>query len=192
MPAQDLQQITVGGGCFWCIEAVFNHIFGVEKVVSGYSGGSVPGAPSYREVSSGITGHAEVVQISFNPKLISDKELLVIFMTSHNPTILTRKGGGNGSQYRSVIFYHDAAQKKIAQKVLKTTAAKLDKAITTEINALTAFFEAEEYHQNYFEKNPNGGFCTGIIAPKLAKLKLLHPTKIKASDTVISALKMKN
>ena len=170
---------TVGGGCFWCVEAVFRQIKGVEKVVSGYSGGKAPGKPTYREVCSGLTGHAEVVQIHFKPKVISYAEILTIFMTSHDPTTLNRQGADVGTQYRSVIFYHDAEQKKIAETVIGEMASYFDDPIVTELSPLDIFYEAEDYHQDYYANNTSQGYCSAIITPKLAKLRKMHSDKLK-------------
>lgn len=171
--------MTIGGGCFWCTEAVFKEIKGVEKVVSGYSGGSVPGTPTYREVCSGLTGHAEVVQISFNPEIISFEDLLIVFMTTHDPTTLNRQGADSGTQYRSVIFYHDENQKQIAEKVLNEVGNHFDNPIVTELSPLEKFHPAEDYHQNYYENNHSQGYCTAVISPKLAKLRKMHASKLK-------------
>lgn len=179
MENSELQKMTVGGGCFWCTEAVFDQIKGVEKVVSGYSGGKVPGVPTYREVCSGLTGHAEVIQVSFNPTIISFKELLEIFMTSHDPTTLNRQGADSGTQYRSVIFYHDEEQREIAEKVLNEMASYFDDSIVTELSPLEKFFPAESDHQDYYLNNPSQGYCRVVISPKLAKLRSLHADKLK-------------
>ncbi len=141
MSNKKLQIATLGGGCFWCIEAVFNEIKGVEKIVSGYTGGTAPGKPTYREVCSGLTGHAEVVQITFDQNVISYEDLLVIFMTSHDPTTLNRQGGDTGTQYRSVIYYHDNAQKEIATIVSKEVASYYEDPIVTEISPLGHFMK---------------------------------------------------
>ena len=170
---------TVGGGCFWCTEAVFQEIKGVEKVVSGYSGGTVPGHPTYREICSGLTGHAEVVQITFDSNVISYEEILVIFMTTHDPTTLNRQGADRGTQYRSVIFYHDDTQKVIAENVVKEVAKYYEDAIVTEIAPLDVFYEAEKEHQDYYRNNQNQGYCSFVITPKLAKLRKLHAGKLK-------------
>jgi len=179
MENRELQKMTVGGGCFWCTEAVFDQIKGVEKVVSGYSGGTVPGTPTYREVCSGLTGHAEVIQVSFDAALISYKDLLKIFMTSHDPTTLNRQGADVGTQYRSVIFYHDENQKKVAEKVLAEMESYFDEAIVTELSPLEKFFPAESDHQDYYANNPSQGYCRAVISPKLAKLRRLHADKLK-------------
>jgi len=173
-----LEILTVGGGCFWCIEAVFQQVKGVEKVVSGYSGGNVPGKPTYREVCSGLTGHAEVVQVRFDPEVISYEELLVIFMTSHDPTSLNKQGADVGTEYRSVVFYNNEEQKKIAELVKKEIAPYYGETIVTEISPLTEFYEAEKYHQNYYNDNQNKGYCSFVITPKLVKLRKLHADKL--------------
>ncbi|WGH76246.1 peptide-methionine (S)-S-oxide reductase MsrA [Tenacibaculum tangerinum] len=179
MKKDKLETVTVGGGCFWCVEAVINQIKGVEEVVSGYMGGIVPGTPTYREVCSGLTGHAEVVQATFNPEIISYKELLMIFMTSHNPTTLNRQGGDIGTQYRSVIFYHNEQQELIAQKVVEELTPYYEDAIVTEISPASRFYPAEDYHQNYYENNKDQIYCSMVISPKLAKLKKLYDSKLK-------------
>lgn len=171
--------LTVGGGCFWCIEAIFQQIKGVEKVVSGYSGGNAPGKPTYREVCSGLTGHAEVVQVEFDANVISYEDLLVIFMTSHDPTTLNRQGADVGTQYRSVVYYHNEEQKEIAEKVISKVAPYYDKDIVTEITKLDIFYPAEEYHQNYYNQNQEKGYCSFVITPKLSKLRKLHADKLK-------------
>ncbi len=181
MENKELQRMTVGGGCFWCTEAVFDQIKGVEKVVSGYSGGNVPGTPTYREVCSGLTGHAEVIQVSFDPNIISYKELLEIFMTSHDPTTLNRQGADMGTQYRSVIFYHDNEQKEIAEKVLEEMASHYDNPIVTELSPLEKFFPAEKDHQDYYKNNPSQGYCRVVISPKIAKLRKMHADKLKSA-----------
>jgi peptide-methionine (S)-S-oxide reductase len=181
MENKELQIMTVGGGCFWCTEAVFDQIKGVENVMSGYSGGNVPGIPTYREVCSGLTGHAEVIQVSFDPAVVSYKDLLNIFMTSHDPTTLNRQGGDKGTQYRSVIFYHDNAQKEIAENVLKEMASYYEDPIVTELSALEKFFPAEADHHDYYAKNPNQGYCAAVITPKIAKLRKMHADKLKTA-----------
>lgn len=170
---------TLGGGCFWCVEALLQQIRGVEGIVSGYSGGNAPGHPTYKEVCSGLTGHAEVVQVSFDPKKISYKDLLTVFMTSHDPTTLNRQGGDIGTQYRSVIFYHNDTQREIAETVLKEMASYYDDPIVTEISEATPFYEAEDYHQDYYRNNTSQGYCSAVITPKLAKLRKMHADKLK-------------
>ncbi len=181
MENRKLETLTVGGGCFWCIEAIFQQIEGVEKVVSGYSGGTVPGTPTYREVSSGRTGHAEVVQVNFNPSILAYEELLFIFMTSHDPTTLNQQGADLGSQYRSVVYYHNDEQKEISEEIIKQLAPHFDKPITTEVNVAEAFHAAEDYHQDYYNQNNSAGYCTAIITPKLAKLRKMHGEKLKVT-----------
>lgn len=166
------ETITLGSGCFWCVEAVFERVKGVEKVVSGYSGGSIAN-PTYREVTSGLTGHAEVVQVTFDPNVISLVQILEIFWKTHDPTTLNRQGADIGTQYRSAVFYHNE-QQKITAMTLKD---KLEKAviwsnsIVTEITALKSFYQAEEYHQEYYRKNPNQPYCQFVIVPKLEKFE---------------------
>lgn len=179
MTNRKLEIATIGGGCFWCTEAVFLEIKGVEKVVSGYSGGIAPGKPTYREVCSGLTGHAEVVQVTFDPGVISYQDILTIFMTSHDPTTLNRQGADSGTQYRSVIYYHDDRQKEMAEKVVKEVSPYFDDPIITEISPLNIFYEAEDYHQNYYDNNSSQGYCSAVITPKLAKLRLRHADKLK-------------
>lgn len=173
------QIATVGGGCFWCTEAIFREIKGVTKVVSGYAGGNVPGKPTYREVCSGLTGHAEVIQITFDSDLISYKEILTIFMTTHDPTTLNRQGADVGTQYRSVIFYHSESQKETATELLQELQVYFDNPIVTEISEAPLFFEAEEYHQNYYEQNKEQSYCSFVITPKLQKLRKLFADKLK-------------
>lgn len=170
---------TFGGGCFWCTEAVFNEIKGVEKVISGYSGGNVPGKPTYREICSGLTGHAEVIQIHFDSEVVSFKELVIIFMTTHNPTTLNRQGADVGTQYRSVIFYHNESQKEIAKQVFEEITPYFENPIVTELSPAVTFHEAEDYHQNYYANNPSQGYCNAVISPKLSKLRQLYAHKLK-------------
>jgi len=174
---------TLGGGCFWCIEAVLQQVKGVEKIVSGYTGGNAPGKPTYREVCSGLTGHAEVVQVNFDPLVISYHDLLIVFMTSHDPTTLNRQGGDVGTQYRSVIYYHNDLQKEMAQTVVKEVSSFYDNPIVTEISELGTFYEAEAYHQDYYRNNTSQGYCSAVITPKLAKLRKMHADKLKGVST---------
>jgi peptide-methionine (S)-S-oxide reductase len=174
-----MQIATFGGGCFWCTEAVFQEVKGVEKVASGYSGGNVPEKPTYREISSGLTGHAEVVQVTFDESIISYKDILIIFMTTHDPTTLNKQGADVGTQYRSVIFYENDTQHKIAEQVVKEMAAHYDNPIITEVSLFDAFYEAEKEHQDYYKSNQNNGYCNFVITPKLAKLRKLHADKLK-------------
>jgi peptide-methionine (S)-S-oxide reductase len=177
--SKNLQIATVGGGCFWCTEAVFQEVKGVEKVVSGYAGGNVPGRPTYREICSGLTGAAEVVQITFDAYLLSYETILVIFMTTHDPTTLNRQGADRGTQYRSVIFHHDAVQQKIAKQVVTELQAYFEAPIVTEISDAPVFYEAEKEHQDFYKNNNGQGYCTYVIEPKLAKLRKLHADLLK-------------
>lgn len=179
MKEKNIQTATIGGGCFWCVEAVLQELKGVEKVISGYTGGKAPGKPTYREVCSGLTGHAEVVQVSFDPETISYKDLVTVFMTSHDPTTLNQQGGDRGTQYRSVIYYRDDEQKDTAETVVKEMASYYDNPIVTEISPLGTFYEAEEYHQDYYRNNTAQGYCSAVITPKLAKLRKMHAEKLK-------------
>ncbi|MDN3511219.1 MAG: peptide-methionine (S)-S-oxide reductase MsrA [Candidatus Jettenia sp.] len=171
---------TLAGGCFWCLEALFLELRGVEKVESGYSGGNVPN-PSYDQVCTGTTGHAEVVQITFDPTIISFRELLEVFFTIHDPTTLNRQGADVGIQYRSAIFYHTQEQREIAEHVMKEfREAKIwDAPIVTEMRAFTTFYRAEEYHQGYYKRNPEQPYCRIVIEPKVAKLRKQYRAKLK-------------
>jgi peptide-methionine (S)-S-oxide reductase len=175
-----LETATLGAGCFWCVEAVFENLKGVESVVSGYSGGFVKN-PAYREVCNGTTGHAEVVQVHFDPSIISFEEILEVFWLTHNPTTLNRQGADMGTQYRSAIFYQDEKQKEIAEKSKKKMQESgiFDKPIVTEISPFKNFYKAEDYHQDYYSKNPEQPYCTVVINPKLQKLKSHFVDKIK-------------
>jgi len=181
METKNLQLATFGGGCFWCTEAVFQEVRGVEKVVSGYSGGTVPGHPTYREICSGLTGHAEVIQVTFDADTISYEDILVIFMTTHDPTTLNRQGADVGTQYRSVIFYCNEKQKKIAELVVKEISSYYENIVVTEISLLKTFYEAEKEHQDYYRNNQTQGYCSFVITPKLAKLRKLHSDKLKSN-----------
>ncbi|NRB61290.1 MAG: peptide-methionine (S)-S-oxide reductase MsrA [Winogradskyella sp.] len=179
MTTKNLQIATVGGGCFWCTEAVFQEVKGVEKVISGYSGGNVPGKPTYREICSGLTGHAEVVQVTFDANVISYTDILVIFMTTHDPTTLNRQGADRGTQYRSVIYYHNDTQKEVANAVVEELGKYYDDPIVTEISEAQTFYDAEQEHQDFYKNNPDYGYCNFVIDPKLAKLRKLHADKLK-------------
>lgn len=170
---------TLGGGCFWCLEAVYQEVQGVESIVSGYAGGDVPD-PSYKAVCTGRTGHAEVVQVTFDPQQISYRQILEIFFAIHNPTTLNRQGADVGTQYRSVIFYHDQQQKQVAQEVIAEAQEAWDDPIVTEVTPLPEFYKAEEYHQNYYRNNPYQGYCQMVVAPKLAKFRKTFKEKRKA------------
>jgi peptide-methionine (S)-S-oxide reductase len=179
MKDQKTKIATFGGGCFWCTEAVFQEVRGVEKVVSGYTGGNAPGKPTYREVCSGLTGHAEVVQLTFNPELISYGDLLRIFMTTHDPTTLNRQGADVGTQYRSVIYYHGEAQQQTAKEVLKEIKEYYEDKIVTELTKATIFYEAEDDHQDYYRNNTQQGYCSFVITPKLNKFRKMHADKLR-------------
>ncbi|KAA2217403.1 peptide-methionine (S)-S-oxide reductase MsrA [Maribacter flavus] len=176
-----MEVMTVGGGCFWCVEAIFQQVKGVEKVVSGYSGGDCPGHPTYREICSGRTGHAEVVKVTFDPKVISYEELLVIFMTTHDPTTLNKQGADVGTQYRSVVYYHNDEQKEIIDQVIKQLNPYFDNKIVTEVSPAEIFYAAEDYHQNYYNENSSQGYCSLVITPKLNKLRKMYADKLKAA-----------
>lgn len=173
------ETIVVGGGCFWCTESVFRAVKGITNIESGYSGGNVPGHPTYKEVCSGLTGHAEVVKIEFDTDVIQLEEVLLIFMATHNPTTLNRQGGDVGTQYRSVIFYDTNAQKQTAEALINELNPHYNEPIVTEISPLLNYFKAEEYHQDYYTKNPDQAYCNAVIPPKLEKLKKLFAEKMK-------------
>ena len=177
---QNKEIATLAGGCFWCLEAVFDELRGVEQVESGYSGGSKPN-PSYYLVCTGTTGHAEVVQVTFDPEVVSFKELLEVFFTIHDPTTLNRQGADVGTQYRSAIFYHTPEQKEIAAQVIsELDAAKIwDVPIVTEVAPFTAFYPAEVEHQEYYQRNQGQPYCRAVIAPKVSKFRKLYLEKLK-------------
>jgi peptide-methionine (S)-S-oxide reductase len=170
-----IESATLGGGCFWCLEAAFQRLNGVESVVSGYAGGTVPD-PGYRQVCTGTTGHAEVVQVRFDNAVIDYATLLRVFFTVHDPTTPNRQGADTGTQYRSVIFYHDPGQKEIAQALIAELDAQgiWDAPIVTQVQPLPVFYRAESYHQDYYRQNPYQGYCQVVISPKLAKLRSHH------------------
>ena len=178
--AQQRETATLGAGCFWCVEAIFQDVRGVERVVSGYAGGSVAN-PTYQQVCAGQTGHAEVAQITFDPSVISYDDILYIFWRTHDPTTLNRQGADVGTQYRSVIFYHSKEQKAIAEQSKRDAeAAKVwPKPIVTEIAPLTNFYPAEAYHQNYFRLNPNQPYCRAVIDPKVQKFRKTFQEKLR-------------
>lgn len=171
---------TFGAGCFWCVEAIFQRVNGVVEVESGFAGGHVKN-PTYQQVVTGKTGHAEVARVIFDPDVISYEELLEVFWHTHDPTTLNRQGADVGTQYRSVIFYHNEKQKEIAEQSLKRTDESdlWDDPIVTEINEISNYSVAEDYHQNYFNNNPNAGYCSVVIAPKIAKFKKDFPHLLK-------------
>jgi peptide-methionine (S)-S-oxide reductase len=176
----NLQTATLAGGCFWCLEAVFDEVKGVAGVESGYAGGHVD-SPSYRAVCNGDTGHAEVVQVHFDPNIVSFRDLLNVFFAIHDPTTLNRQGADVGTQYRSAIFYHDDEQKKIAEELIKDLNAQKiwDHPIVTQVEKLDKFFMAEDYHQEYFERNPAQPYCRAVVAPKVAKFRSKFLMKLK-------------
>jgi peptide-methionine (S)-S-oxide reductase len=169
---QTIETATLAGGCFWCMDAIYEQVKGVEKVTSGYTGGTKAN-PSYEEVCTGKTGHAEAIQVHFDPKVISYKEILLIFFTFHDPTTLNRQGADVGTQYRSAIFYSNQNQKAEAEEMIKLLTDKkiYDGKFVTQIMPLKEFYDAEAYHQNYFAKNPHNGYCNAVINPKVAKLR---------------------
>ena len=175
-----MEVATLGGGCFWCIEAAFNEIRGVVNVESGYAGGELA-SPTYEQVCTGTTGHAEVVQVIFDPDIISFKEILEIFFTAHDPTTLNRQGADVGNQYRSVIFYHNEKQKEIAEQVIEelNAAEVWDNSIVTQVEPFKNFYKAEEYHRKYFDRHPEAAYCKIVIAPKIAKLRKKYREKLK-------------
>jgi peptide-methionine (S)-S-oxide reductase len=174
------QTATLAGGCFWCLEAVFDDLRGVLSVESGYSGGQTPN-PTYRDVCAGVTGHAEVVRIAFDPNLLSFNDLLRVFFSIHDPTTLNRQGADVGTQYRSAIFYHDQTQKQAAEEIIvELQAAQLwPNPIVTEVSPLTNYYPAEDYHQEYFTNNPNQPYCAAVVAPKVTKFRKQFVERLK-------------
>lgn len=179
-PTNGLEIATFGAGCFWCTEAIFQQLKGVEKVQSGFSGGHIE-KPSYKQVVEGTTGHAEVVQLQFDPTIITFEELVQVFFTTHDPTTLNRQGADVGSQYRSVIFYHTPSQREIAEKVREEIENEMvfDSPIVTELTEFANFYSAEDYHSNYFELNGNQPYCQFVIRPKIQKFKKQYLDKLK-------------
>ncbi|MCY4010246.1 MAG: peptide-methionine (S)-S-oxide reductase MsrA [Anaerolineaceae bacterium] len=169
---------TLAGGCFWCLEAVFLELAGVTAVQSGYSGGRIP-HPSYEDVCTGQTGHAEVVQVTYDEERIAYRDLLDVFFTTHDPTQLNRQGNDIGTQYRSAIFYHDDGQKAAAEAAFAEYAELWPRPIVTQLEALAEFYPAEEYHRDYFARNPHNGYCQLIVAPKVAKFRQQHRERLK-------------
>ncbi|QQS39795.1 MAG: peptide-methionine (S)-S-oxide reductase MsrA [Acidobacteriota bacterium] len=180
MENSKLETATLGGGCFWCTEAVFDALKGVEEVVSGYSGGHVED-PSYQEVCTGSTGHAEVIRVRFDPEVITYKEVLQIFFATHDPTTLNRQGNDVGTQYRSVVFYHSDEQKRVAEQVIEEIDREgiYEDPIVTEVAEFSNFYPAEDYHQEYFENNPDQPYCTAVVAPKVAKFRKIFFDRLK-------------
>lgn len=178
--AKDLETATLGGGCFWCTEAVYLELIGVADVKPGYSGGHIKN-PSYKEVCTGRTGHAEVVQITFDPEKVSFSEILEVFFMTHDPTTLNRQGNDVGTQYRSAVFYHNEEQKKVAEDIIKEFGKEkvYDDPIVTEVTPFDKFYVAEDYHFNYFEKNKNQPYCQFVVAPKVEKFKKIFKDKLK-------------
>ena len=174
---ENLSVATFGGGCFWCIEAVIQRLKGVESLKSGYSGGFIKNPP-YREVCTGRTGHAEVIQVTFNPDIISYHDLIFIFMTSHDPTTLNRQGADTGTQYRSIVLFHDAAQKAVAEKVFEEVQPFYEDPIVTQLIPFEVFYEAEEDHQNYYNNNQEARYCQIVIDPKVQKLKKMYADRL--------------
>lgn len=172
-----MNKLVLGGGCFWCVEAVFSNVKGVFKAISGYAGGARKN-PSYEQVCTGVSGHAEVVEISYEDEVITMDELLDIFWAIHDPTTLNRQGADAGTQYRSVIYYEDEAQKEAILNSIKKASATFKDKIVTEVSPLPEFYEAEAYHQNYFARNPNQGYCSVVIAPKMQKFMTYFPDKL--------------
>ena len=172
---------TLGGGCFWCLEAVYDELRGVQQVESGYSGGEVPD-PTYRQVCTGTTGHAEVVQVTFDPEVVSFREILEVYFTIHDPTTLNRQGADVGPQYRSAIFYHDEDQRRVAEEVISDLEAEgvWDDPIVTEVTPFEAFYVAEDYHQEYYRNNGYQPYCQVVIAPKVAKFRKQYLERLKA------------
>jgi peptide-methionine (S)-S-oxide reductase len=175
-----MEVTTLGGGCFWCTEAMFSQLKGVGNIEPGYSGGELEN-PTCEEVSTGTTGHAEVAQITFDPNVISFKESLQVFFSTHDPTTLNRQGSDIGSQYRSVIFYRDNHQKEIAEQVIKNLSEEkiFDAPIVTQVEPLKIFYKAEDYHREFFKRHPEQPYCRVVIAPKVAKLRQLYLSKLK-------------
>ena len=180
---QDRETATLAGGCFWCLEAIYDELRGIEDVVSGYSGGSVPN-PSYEMVCTGTTGHAEVVQITFDSKVISFKQILQVFFTIHDPTTLNRQGPDVGTQYRSAIFYHSPEQKATAEQLIaELEASKVwDHPIVTKVTPFERFYPAEAHHQEYFKRNPDQAYCRIVIAPKVAKFRKRYLDELKKAQ----------
>lgn len=185
MTAGKREVATLAGGCFWCTEAVLERLKGVDRVVSGYTGGTVPD-PSYEDVCTGTTGHAEAIQVTFDPEVISYRELLEIFFAFHDPTTLDRQGGDVGTQYRSAIFYHSPEQERTAREVIATLDRERlwDAPIVTQVAPLGTFYEAEDYHQGYYRQHPERSYCQAVIAPKVSKLRQKYTERLKEPAAV--------
>ncbi len=177
--ATHVEQITLGGGCFWCVEAALKDLMGVERVVSGYAGGSTEN-PTYEQVCSGRTGHAEVVQVTFDPEELPLQDLLEVFFTVHDPTTPNRQGADVGTQYRSIILTQAPGQEQTAQDVMSRLADAFPRSIVTQVEPLDRFYEAEEYHQDYYARNPGAGYCQAVISPKLAKVRQKWAARLRA------------
>lgn len=174
-----METATLAGGCFWCLEAVFDDLIGVEDVVSGYMGGPLPN-PTYEAVCSGATGHAEVVQLKFDPAVIAFREILEVFFAIHDPTTLNRQGNDAGTQYRSAIFWHTPEQQRVAGEVIAAIDGKVwDKPIVTQVGPAEPFYAAEDYHQEYFKRNPYQGYCMAVVSPKVSKFRKKFSSKLK-------------
>jgi peptide-methionine (S)-S-oxide reductase len=176
-----IETATFGGGCFWCTEAIIQRLSGVLTWEPGYTGGTAPGKPTYREICSGLTGHAEVIQVTFDSEALSYHDLITVFMTTHDPTTLNRQGADRGTQYRSVIYFHDTEQEKIAKVVLDELRSYFDDPIVTEISPLALYYTAENYHHNYYNNNENAGYCVAVISPKISKLKTKYSHLMKST-----------
>lgn len=176
---KSLETTTLAGGCFWCLEAVYDELIGVEDVVSGYMGGAATGA-NYEAVCSGATGHAEVIQVKFDPTVISFREILEVFFAIHNPTTLNQQGNDAGTQYRSAVFWHTAEQQRIAGEVIAAIDGKVwDDPIVTQLGPAETFYPAEDYHQEFFKRNPHQGYCMAVVSPKLSKFRQNFSSKLK-------------
>jgi peptide-methionine (S)-S-oxide reductase len=183
-PAGRRERATLAGGCFWCTEAVFSELDGVRSVLPGYVGGTVPN-PSYEQVCTGRTGHAEAVQVEFDPTVVSYHDLLVVFFTTHDPTTLNRQGPDTGTQYRSAVFYHSPEQKTTVQQVIDEVESSgvWKRKVVTEVVPYHEFFPAEEYHRQYFRRNPEKGYCAAVIAPKVAKFRAQYASRLRPAGT---------
>jgi peptide-methionine (S)-S-oxide reductase len=177
---QGREQATFAGGCFWCVEAVFDELRGVERVESGYAGGHVPN-PTYQQVCTGTTGHAEVVRVTYDPNVVAYRDLLGVFFSTHDPTQLNRQGADVGTQYRSAVFYHTPEQRETAREVIAELEAQRvwDAPVVTTLEPLTEFYPAEEYHRDYYRRNPGQGYCRAVIAPKVAKFRKQYLERLK-------------